>query len=155
MWSHLQQLNSAPDLAPLLEKRQPSELLARQLFFGHATTLSGRVRGHVRFTARCNAPFQGLAADGAKLALFELVRAGYRVCGFIHDEVLIEIPKEWDLDQAYQHVEQILCEAMRQLTPDIPITCEGLIADRWYKGMDGNHRDAQGRLVPYIRRGST
>jgi len=149
LWGVLEKLNRNPDLQQRLQRRQPSELLARQVLFGHASTLSGRVRGHVRFTARCNTPFQGLAADGAKLALFELVRLGYQVVGFVHDEVLIELPKGWDMDRAYRHVEQILCQTMQQLTPDIPITCEGLVADRWYKGVDGNQRDTQGRLIPY------
>jgi len=150
-WEYVAKLNRNPDLAAALEQRRPSEQLARRVLFGYSHTLSGRVRGHVRFTARCNTPFQGLAADGAKLALFELVCLGYRVCGFVHDEVLLEIPEHWDLDKTYQHVEQVLCSTMQELTPDIPIAAEGLIGDRWYKGVDGNERDEQGRLVPYRR----
>ena len=58
------------------------------------TTLTGRVRGRVGFTQARNTPFQGLAADGAKLALWALIRAGYRVVAFIHDEIIVELPEE-------------------------------------------------------------
>ena len=39
--------------------------------------LSGRVRGGCRFTQMCNTLFQGLAADGAKKALWDITRECY------------------------------------------------------------------------------
>jgi DNA polymerase I-like protein with 3'-5' exonuclease and polymerase domains len=129
-----------------------SNLLNRKIFFGHALTLSGRLRGHVGFSQKANTPFQGLAADGNKLALFRLLRAGFRVCGFIHDEMLILIPDGTDYDAAVDQVQQILASAMRELCPDIPIRTEYLLADRWYKDVDEQPRDSQGRIVPYQKK---
>lgn len=148
VWGDVAALNRNPELAPLLAARKTSPKLARLLFFGNSGTLSGRVRGHIRFAARCNTPFQGLAADGAKLAMFKLVQCGYKVVGFVHDEVMIEIPKSCDIDEVYRQVNQIMCEAMDDLCPDIPIICEGLVADCW--GKVEQVFDADGRIVPYI-----
>ena len=47
-------------------------------------TLTGRVRNRCSFCSACNADFQGLAADGAKLALWEVAKRGYQICNFIH-----------------------------------------------------------------------
>jgi hypothetical protein len=65
-------------------------------------TLTGRLRANASYCARHNTVFQGLAADGAKLALWLLWRAGYRIVNFIHDEVLIEIPVDSRLDGTCQ-----------------------------------------------------
>ena len=151
VWLCLEQLNSNPELQHALKARQPSRLLMRRIFFGNALTISGRLRGHVGFSQKANTPFQGLAADGNKLALFRLLRAGYQVCGFIHDEMLILIPDGTDYDAAAGQVQQILVSAMQELCPDIPISSECLLADRWYKNVDEQPKDEQGHIVPVAR----
>lgn len=149
VWRCLQQLNRNPQLTAALHAKQPSVSLMRRIFWGSAATISGRLRGHVSFTQRANTPFQGLAADGNKLALFRLLRAGYRVCAFVHDEMLVLIPDGADFDMAVMQVEQILCEAMQEFTPDIPIATECLLADRWYKDAPEQPRDVEERIIPY------
>lgn len=151
VWLCLHQLNRNPALAEQIERRQPSLELARRIFWGPAVTISGRLRGHVGFTQRANSPFSSLAADGAKLALFRLLQAGYRLCGFIHDEVLVLIPDGADYDAAVREVQTILAESMQELTPAIPIATEYLLADKWYKDAPQQPRDAAGRIVPYRR----
>jgi hypothetical protein len=56
---------------------------------------------------------QGLAADGAKLAMYRLGREGYRVVNFIHDEFLIELPDDADHFAQACRIERILVEEMR------------------------------------------
>jgi hypothetical protein len=76
--------------------RKPSASLARAVsgLVGRAGvfTLTGRLRAKASYCARHNCVFQGLAADGAKLALWRLWCSGYRVVNFVHDEVLLEMP---------------------------------------------------------------
>jgi len=151
VWLCLEQLNSNSDLQRGITAQQPSSLLMRKIFYGSALTLSGRLRGHVGFSQKANTPFQGLAADGNKLALFRLLRDGFQVCGFIHDEMLILIPDGIDYTQAVERVEQILISAMQELCPDIPICTEYLLADRWYKDVNEQPRDEQRRIIPYSR----
>ena len=63
--------------------------------------------------------------------------------------MLILLPDGADYDAAVAHVQQILAEAMQELTPGVPIATEYLLADRWYKGIDEQPRDPAGRIVPY------
>ena len=149
VWLCLSRLNRNPELEADLSDQAPSMELMRRCFFRPAVTLSGRLRGHVGFAQRANSPFQGLAADGNKLALFRLLRAGYQVCGFVHDEALILIPDGSDYDAAVEQVQQILADAMQELTPHIPICTEYLVADRWYKSVEEQPRDSTGRILPY------
>ena len=152
VWLTLQQLNRNADLQASLNAKQPSLELARRVFWGHALSLSGRLRGHVGFSQRANTPFQALAADGNKLALFRLLRAGFQVCGFIHDEALVLIRDNTDYGNAIAQIEQILADSMREFTPDIPINTEYLLADRWYKDAAEQPIDTSGRIIPYTRK---
>jgi len=117
----------------MIEHREAGEQLFRQLFFSPVATLTGRIRGSVGFSQSRNTPFQGLAADGAKLAIWELLKKGFRCVAFIHDEVVIELPIDTDHTAAAKQIEQILCDSMQQLTGSIPIACEYSLSDRWYK----------------------
>jgi hypothetical protein len=136
VWASLAGLNKNPELKDALEKRQPSEALAAQVCHAGVATLTGRLRGRVRYSQARNTPFQGLAADGAALALFELVREGFRVVGFVHDEVLVELPDEGGsvAEATVRHVEEVLCRAMAGvLVGNIPVGCEAALARRWSK----------------------
>ena len=83
-----------------------------------------------------NTPFQGLAADGAKLALWGLYRAGFRAVAFVHDKGLIELPINADHTEAAKRIDRILCETMEELAGSIPIACEFALSDRWYKAAE-------------------
>jgi DNA polymerase I-like protein with 3'-5' exonuclease and polymerase domains len=151
VWQCLQQLNQNPELTLDLVAQRPGSTLMRRIFCGNTCTISGRLRGHVNFTQRANSPFQGLAADGNKLALFRLLRAGYQVCGFVHDEALVLIPDGADYTETVEQVQQILVAAMCELTPDVPICTEFLLADRWYKDVDEQPIGVLGNIVPFSK----
>ena len=75
VWGGLLSLTRDPQIAGHLARREGGNALAGRLFRGAVATLTGRVRGGVGYTQARNTPFQGLAADGAKLALYALIRA--------------------------------------------------------------------------------
>jgi hypothetical protein len=87
-------------------------------------TLTGRLRAQATYAARHNNVFQGLAADGAKLALWRLWRAGYRVANFIHDEVLVEVPEGPDLDRHAAEVRRLMIAGMAEVVPDVRVDVE-------------------------------
>jgi hypothetical protein len=147
VWTGLIALNRNDEMAPLLARRDGSEELRSRLFTDGVTTLTGRIRGRVSYTAARNTPFQGLAADGAKLALWELTRSGYRVVAFVHDEVVIELPEDADHTEEAKVIETILNEAMAQVIGDVPVACEYALCRRWSKKAKAVH-DENGRLVP-------
>ena len=94
-------------------------------------TLTGRLRGKATFTACRNTIFQGLAADGAKLALWLLWRAGFRITNFIHDEVLIEVPETSDLHDQAERIRELMIAGMQQVIPNLPICVEIAASRRW------------------------
>ncbi len=129
--------------------RRGSKELAKRLFGnGVVATLTGRIRADASFTQARNTPFQGLAADGAKLALFRLVAAGYRVVAFIHDEVLIELPADADHTAKAKEIDTIMCESMREVTGAVPIACgEPVLMKRWSKDAKAVYDSSENLLV--------
>jgi DNA polymerase I-like protein with 3'-5' exonuclease and polymerase domains len=101
---------------------------------------SQRVHGRKRFTEACNLTFQGPSADGAKLAVYETQKRtrlakdsalyGSRVVAFIHDELLLEIPKDRG-QAAAKELEEIMIKAMQIHIPDVPITVDAGVVEKW------------------------
>jgi hypothetical protein len=149
IWSSVTGLNHNPDLVDALAKREPGKPLAAKVCHGGVATLTGRIRGRVPYSAARNTPFQGLAADGAGLALFELVREGFRVVGFVHDELLVELPDEGGFVSAAKvaRVQEVMRTAMESvLVGNIPVGCKAALAGRWDKSAGLVIRD--GRAYP-------
>ena len=97
-------------------------------------TLTGRVRGRLQRAGQLfNSQFQGLAGDGAKDSLWRLMRAGYRVIAFVHDEFLIELPANTDHTAAAREIERICCATMAEFTPGVEIAAEYTLSDCWSK----------------------
>jgi len=119
---------------------------------------SGRVRGGCFFTDAANSYFQGMAADGAKEALFRVALECYadpssplfgsRPVAFIHDEIIIEAPGD-RVQGAAARLSEVMIEAMAVYIPDIPILCEADIMDRWAKAAESERLD-DGTLSIYI-----
>lgn len=149
VWNQLAALNRNPQLNESIVNRDttPTSPL-RKLLHSPVATPTGRIRGAVTFTAARNTPFSGLAADGAKLAMWQLLLASYRVVAFVHDEFVIELPVDSDHTAQAKHIEHICCQAMQQLVGDIPIECEYALAERWYKQATAVY-DTHGRLIPW------
>lgn len=133
IWNSLGELNQRQKLVNRIASRETGEQLSKELFNSPVATITGRIRNKVGFSQSRNTPFQGLAADGAKLALWDLYRAGYRSVAFVHDEVLIELPIDSDHTTEAVRIDRILCNAMKGLTGSVPIACEYALSDRWYK----------------------
>jgi DNA polymerase I-like protein with 3'-5' exonuclease and polymerase domains len=143
IWQQLQQVCQNPDLLPHIHHRNTApDSPLRKLLFSAVSTTTGRLRGGVRFTAAKNAPFQGLAADGCKQALWQLTRSGYRVVAFIHDEFIVELNRLDDIDRATEEIPRICSEALQPFVPGIPVPCEFALAERWYKQAEAIFNDA-------------
>ena len=104
---------------------------------------SGRVRGKCTFTQACNTLFQGLCADGAKRAARDINDAvfrdpssplfGARPVLFVHDEFVLSCPSDRAASAAPE-LSRIMIEAMHHYIPDIKISADCSIMDRWGKG---------------------
>ncbi len=120
--------------------------------------VSDRVRGGVRFTSAANGWFQGLAADGAKKALYRVAREcwvgdtplrGSHVIAFQHDEIIAEHPEDLAAEAATR-ISEIMVETMAEYVPDVAknLTAEPALMRRWYKGAEPAF-DENARLVPW------
>lgn len=117
--------------------------------------VSGRVRGGLDFCNAANTLFQGLAADGAKAALYNVVKEAYtdknsplfgaRPVVFVHDEIVSELLKT-NASNAAKRKAQIMIDTMRLYTPDVVIRAEPALMSRWLKEAEPVYDD-KGELV--------
>tara|TARA_B100000519_G_scaffold202869_1_gene222730 strand:+ start:7121 stop:8818 length:1698 start_codon:yes stop_codon:yes gene_type:complete len=99
---------------------------------GAVTTLTGRIRANTTYCAEKNTAFQGLAADGAKIALYNLMDAGFKLVGFVHDEIITEVPEN-TAEEMRGLQEKIMVESMSLVVPDVKISVESTISPRYCK----------------------
>jgi len=126
--------NAIPWVKVALSSETYTPSLANECFRARSVTLTGRVRAGVRYTALKNTVFQGLAADGAKLALYECVKAGVSVVVFVHDEIGAEVDTGVaGLAQA-EFIRKTMVEGMEKvLEGRVPVEVKGRIGDCWAK----------------------
>ena len=129
-------LDLSPDVAQQMKdtwfKAFPEMRKYMQNEVGHVFTRTGRLRANTSYCAEKNSPFQGLAADGAKLALYELDKAGYTVVGFVHDEIICEV-RDDRVEELLKEQERIMISSMQQVVPDVKIGVESMISKEYTK----------------------
>jgi hypothetical protein len=151
IWTGLYQCCRDPKLRARIMARKAGPELA-SLTMEDAVTIAGRVRANVNYTQARNTPFQSLAADGAKLACLELVRHGYRLVAFIHDEFLIELPEHADHTAEAERVRKTVCGAMsRVVFGMVPVRAEYALSSCWSKEAR-ELRDKARLLLPWSPR---
>lgn len=87
-------------------------------------TLTGRKKAYCKYTEWLNCNFQGLAADGLKIALYELFKAGYKLVSEVHDNITVEVSRLNAKEELYK-VSKIMIESMSKVIPDIRVGTEG------------------------------
>jgi DNA polymerase-1 len=120
---------------------------------------SKRIASGLSYTAYCNYQFQGLAADGAKEALYAAARAchlhdtplaGSYLYSFIHDQIIVESPVD-KASNAGDYLSQLMVTEMSKWVPDVKIGASPVLMDRWYKGAK-TVRNEKGELQVWIPR---
>lgn len=97
----------------------------------HVYTLTGRRRADCTYTALLNTKFQGLAADGLKLALYELDKK-FKVVAQVHDQVLVECAEK-DASFTLEEVQRIMVAEMKKVVKNVRVSTEGQIVKQWCK----------------------
>ena len=122
-----------------------------------------RLRSQCTYTSACNSYFQGLAADGAKAALYAVTKEqftqprgpngkkptdlwGTACLAFVHDEILIEAP-EARAHEAAMRLKFVMEREFNKFVPDCPTKAEPTIMRYWSKKAKPVWED--GRLVPW------
>ncbi len=131
--------------------RRPSPRLQRAVMSlvdaAPVFTLTGRLRANASFPARHNTIFQGLAADGSKLALWKVWRAGFAISNFIHDELVVEVPDGPDVARDVREIRRLMIEGMREVIPDVRVDVECFVSSSWSEE-DGVPMATDGRPAP-------
>lgn len=122
------------------------------------TTPMGMHRAGGTFTAIANGKaMQSPAAEGAKTAVFRLqheIRLG-RLRGlavlhnFIHDEFLLSVRRE-TVAEAVAIVEEIAIDSMQNIMPDVRISVESALMERWEKFAEPVRERGTMRLMPWV-----
>lgn len=93
---------------------------------------TGFIRAGCSYTEYLNCPMQGKVIEGAKLALYMLIKSGYHVVAFIHDQIIIDHPIE-SAKEALENVKQIMIEAMQKVIINVKINVTGDLKTRFEK----------------------
>ena len=127
----------------------------------------GMLRSGAAYTEAANgACMQSPAAEGAKAALILVQRKCYDpslgsplygrsdMFNFIHDENMLRhrLDDQDDLQERIEDVEKTMIEQMQLVMPDVKITVETALMDRWYKEAEPVFDDA-GRLKIWEKAG--
>jgi hypothetical protein len=138
VWAGLNKLTrTSPNLDEEIAESIASELggrkLHERLYHQSVATLTGRIRAGVGYTDGKNTPFQSLAADGAKLALWKLLYTGLHPYAFVHDETLVEV----DASRAEEDAKKIVAIKVQSMEEvmghGIPAACDWTLSDCWTK----------------------
>lgn len=95
-------------------------------------TLTGRKRAYSTYTAYLNTHFQGLAADGCKLAIYECMKAGLHMVLVLHDQIMVEAHAE-EATAVQNKLESCMIKGMGQVIKDTKISVESQIIERFSK----------------------
>lgn len=118
----------------------------------------GMYRAGTNFCGAANGfCMQTPAAEGAKIAVFKVVRAcrdwtqgsilfGCIPVNFVHDEILIQVPEDERTHERVLEFQRLMQEAMEIVTPDVPSGTEAALMRRWDKRAEPVFDDA-GRLT--------
>jgi len=117
---------------------------------------SNRLRAGATYCSACNSFYQGLGADVAKLAGWNIFKACYvdrssplygaRPVNFIHDQFLVEVREDGREFAAAEELGRLMNVAGAYILPDVPVKCEPILARRWSKLAKGIKNEA-GELV--------
>lgn len=119
---------------------------------------SGRIRAGASYTVACNSFPQGLGADAAKNAMWQVSKACYtnitsplynsRPVNFIHDQIIIETPDTPNAHDAATELARIMIDAANEWLPDVPAKTDPCLFRYWSKDAFAVF-DENNRLIPW------
>jgi len=143
--------NPGPELdetAPRpLPNDDPKTRKLKDIYRYKCVTLTGRKRARCSYTQATNSGFQGLSSDCTKLALWNIYKAGYIISNEIHDESITLLPYDPLTTARAAHIQELMVNSMRQLTPDVKVKAEPALMFRWAKSAEPYF--FKGNLIPW------
>lgn len=107
------------------------------------STPLGMIRRGATYCAAANgAALQSPAAEGTKIAIFDIARRCYDEDGdmhgcypvaFIHDELMVEIPEDDHMHENALKIQETMVRSMEVVIPDVRVQAEPCLMRRWNK----------------------
>lgn len=95
-------------------------------------TLTGRKREDCGYSAFLNTTFQGLAADGCKIAIYECMKAGLHMVLVLHDQIMVEANKN-DVEDVQIKLEKCMIDGMTSVIKNTKVGVELQVLERFCK----------------------
>lgn len=121
-----------------------------------------RLRGGCTYTAACNSFFQGLGADAAGAALFDVSEGCYvecpdhraqlfgsRIVNFVHDEIILETPDDERAASVADALVETMIRGAAPFLPDIPPKVDAKLMRYWSKRAKALRDPVSAALVPW------
>jgi len=106
-------------------------------YWTEVTVPSGRIRSECSYTEAHNCPFQALAADGIKHAMYTLYREQkLQASIMVHDELNCVTPIADSYNEQAQYLADTMVAGMKMECPNVMIKAEPYAMDRWIKGAE-------------------
>jgi hypothetical protein len=120
------------DLVALARKRELVREI-KNLFLYRGCTLTGLIRANANYSQAANLPMQSGCASAAKEVLYALMRKGYCVKIYLHDEFVIQV-KENGATAAVHRLERLINQTLEDcIGMGIPMAVEGGLGRTWQK----------------------
>lgn len=116
-------LNAYPEMKQYFKRARGRDTLV---------TDTGFIRTGCSYTEYLNCGFQTKTAEGAKIMLYNLIKSGYKVVAFVHDQVLVSHPTE-DAERALEDVKRIMVESMSKVIIGVRVAVDGKIKSKFEK----------------------
>jgi len=100
---------------------------------------SGRKRAFCNYTDWLNHGFQGMAADGLKMALWAIWKEGYMIISEVHDAIMVEVPKA-TAKADLEIISKIMVREMKKVCPDVRVGVEGAAVPHLGKDAEPLHK---------------
>ena len=143
--------NPGPELDEMAPRPLPTDdpktRKLKEIFRYKCVNLQGRKRARCSFTQASNTGFQSHAADSTKMAMWNIYKAGYTTLSVIHDETITLIPYDSLTTARAAHIQELMVNSMRQLTPDVKVKAEPALMFRWAKSAEPYF--FKGNLIPW------
>jgi len=131
VWELLSELDPDGRIRSLICRDEGSLALHAELLSRDVATPTGRVHGRLDYPAARSRPFESLAGDAAKEAIYAVVQAGHRLVAYSDGEIVVEVSSANARDDVRAEVERLAGRAAEAVLGGIPMPCRGEYRDRW------------------------
>lgn len=114
-------------------------------------TYHGAIKTNCTYTEACNYKFSRPLADCMSYAMDETAKMGLPPVMFVHDELHWFLKNDCDLQKNIALARDTMKGAIQEMVPDVTISVECQLMDKWYKNAKENDYDeVTGNLRKYI-----